>query len=88
MVRQTIISNFVPVFLKNPRAILYHLEINLCVCHTDMQAAEEGHDIFSKTHHSTLVENMKANLIFSCNYTGKVDKHLVLYTHTLKAELV
>lgn len=88
MVRQTIMSNGVPVFLKNPRAILYHLEINLFVYHIDMQPAEEGHGIFSSIHPSTLAENTKANLIFSCNYTGKVDKHLVLYTQTLKAELV
>lgn len=39
-------SNCVPIFLKNPRAILYRLEINLFVYHIDMQTAEEGHDIF------------------------------------------
>lgn len=81
-------SNCVPIFLKNPRAILYRLEINLFVYHIGIQAAEEEHDIFSSIHHSTLLENTKANLIFSCNYTGKVDKHLVLYRHILKAELV
>lgn len=62
--------------------------MNVFVHHIDMQAPEEEHDIFSSIHCSTLVENTKANLIFSCNYTGNVDKHLVLYTHTLKAELV
>lgn len=88
MVRQTIISNCVPIFLKNPRGILYRLEINLFVYHIEMQAAEEVHDIFSSIYNSTLVENTKTNSIFSCNYTGKVDKHLMLYTHALKAELV
>jgi len=52
-----------------------------------MQPTEEEHDIFSAIHHGTLLENTKENLIFSCNYTGKADKHLVLYNYMLNAEL-
>lgn len=52
-----------------------------------MQPTEEEHDIFSTIPHGTLLENTKENLIFNCNYTGKVDKHLVLYNHILNAEL-
>lgn len=52
-----------------------------------MQPTEEEHDIFSTIPHGTLLENTKENLIFNCNYTGKVNKHLVLYNHILNAEL-
>lgn len=80
-------SNCVPVFLHDPKAILYCLQRNCFVYHIDMQLTEEEPDTFSTIHHGTVWENTKENLIFSYNYTGKVDKHLVLHNRILNAEL-